>query len=388
MSSAMSSAMSPSTSPFTLKQTSSCAFALLLLTAQTVKAEVRPSPSPSPTPKSVTSPNLDPNRVLEGSNVTVRYRGQADTKNKTTFNQGQYIADFRITLQLDREGKLKLKAVVATDASGAFNADAADLGIGNDSKLNTDPYLKNFYVDYKEGKSHIEVGALPTTPSGVNGAFNLDANGWVDGAFYQYTISGENHWIRDVAVTLGHMNVKDSPQLWKRDFSTAPNLIQIHVRGDLSEIAKYTVEATNYDSEQYLRGIIEIATKDILKFVDQVSIEEMIGSGDQVQQGFALSLKKKLKNEVLVSLVYSRKEDLLANKNPQLMMMEDNFRPGDQLTFRIEKPINKSKTITPFMRVSKTLNKSFTVPATSGARLEVGVKFTLPKSKKSVIPRH
>lgn len=376
-----------------LKKLISASTLTLALTASaTLRAEETPpaaTPSPTATPKPVSSPNLDPLRLFDGSSISVRYRNQHDATNKKTFNQAQYIADFRLTLQLDREGKLNLKAVVGTaaDAPNNFNADPANMGLGNSTTFNPHLYVRNFYADYKEGKSHLAVGSLPTTLSGVNGAFNIDSNGWINGAFYQYTVASEKHWIRDVAVTVGQMDIEDSAQIWKRDFDLSKNIVQIDVRGDISEIAKYTVEATNYDSEQYLRGILELATKDILKFVDQVSLEEMIGTGDQVQQGFALSLKKKLKDETLMSLVYSRKEDLLKNKSPQLLMMEDNFRPGDQLTFKIERPINKAKTMVPFMRVSKTLNKMFTVPMTSGSRFETGVKIALPKSKRPIVRR-
>lgn len=325
---------------------------------------------------------------LDGTNGNFRWRDQHDNKGKETFDQAMYAVDMKVTFQLTEDGKLKLKSRVQT-GNGKFDGDSENLGIGNNTHTQKDLFVKQLYLDYTISKSaSAQLGAIPVLPSGIVGALNIDGDGWVDGARMNFLVS-DHSWIKQVNVTVGEVDEYTTPNALERKVSK-PNFVQVHIRGNLAKIAGYTLEATNFHDEQFLRGILDIAMKDIVGFVDKIVIEEMISSKDSAQKGFAVSLSKTLK-DVGLTLQYTDKSAYISQTGPKFLALEDYYRPGKQVTFKIERNMHGG-TIFPFFRISKTLNDpklgAIQFNSNKGVRAEAGFRWVLPKKYNLIFKRN
>lgn len=143
----------------------------------------------------------------------------------------------------------------------------------------------------------------------ARGMISFDDDGWIDGARLEK--SNLSKWAKQMAITVGRIDQLNEPSALSRGIG-APNVIQIHVQGEMSKRLSYLVEGTHFDpktaqSEQHLRTAVKIATKDVLSFVDNFVVESLIRSSKQPLQGFGISAQSTLSETWSLKSEYSYK---------------------------------------------------------------------------------
>jgi hypothetical protein len=325
----------------------------------------------------------EPLFTLKNSSVIVRAREQYNNDGKQTVEKFQYNVDLKLQLRLDRDGQWR---VISHARSGpTYGAPWQDLGIGKDSKFSDELNVRTLYLQRAGDHGSEQIGFLPVLPDpGVKGVFNFDEDGWIDGARLQRTSLGQ--WATKVTVTVGRIADINTPAAFSRGIH-APNVIQIHVQGNLSKRIAYAVEATQFnpqgaESEQWVRVITEIATKDVVKFVDKIILEPLIRNSDKPLQGFALSAQTALSDTWSLSSVYSIKGKETARSERLYAPREDFYGEGHQISFFLTKKL-KDHPIEYGIAGFKTLSgpqtgreqRAIDLVSRKGTRIEGRIKF-------------
>lgn len=272
------------------------------------------------------------------SSFSLRARNQHDNNGVLTKNQIQYNVDLKLQFRLDKDGKWKL--ISRTKTGSSFESGWNDAGIGNNSKFADDLNVRQFFVQYESGSTTASAGFLPIVASSdLKGVFSYDEDGWIDGARLKQT--NLSKWANKVSVTVGRIDDLSKPSILARGIDT-PNVIQVHVQGNLTKRIAYALEGTQFDpenaeSEQYLRLMVEIATTDILGFVKKVVIEPLLQNSDKPLQGFALSAHGAISKSWAVSGTYSYKGRELTAGEKLYAPREDFYREGHQASLQITK---------------------------------------------------
>jgi hypothetical protein len=320
--------------------------------------------------------------LFNGSSVSIRYRNQTDIDKNKTHDQTQHRLDLRMGFKILPDGKLR---VVTRATSGNSFADAwNETGLGKtapNSEFNL-PKVRQAYLDYSPTANlNLQGGFLAPTPDMASGALSIDEDGWVDGGRAAY--SNLASWANKIVVTVGRVADYDKVNILDRSLKQDPNFLQVHVTGNLGARTKYMVEGTDFEEQQYVRAMVELAVRDITKFVDAVVVEEMMKRGDNTHQGFAASLKKAVGQTNIVTQ-YSYKTADLSLEAANRMPLQDEYRQGHQMTLKLDRA---TKIGTPFIHVGKTLGNDSTgnkiqVLSSQGARIEAGLKIGIGRKSR------
>lgn len=304
--------------------------------AQIANAQLGAAPaSKANTPKTEES---KPRITFTDSSFSLRARNQHDNNGDRTRNQLQYNVDLKVQLRLDKDGKWRVISRTKTGAS--FESGWNDLGVGNNSKFADDLNVRQIYLQYENAGTTASVGFLPVVPnSTTKGILSYDEDGWIDGARLETTKLGK--WAKRVTVTVGRIDDLSNPEALSRGLDT-PNVIQVHVQGNLNKRISYVVEGTQFDSEtagseQYLRAILDIATKDVISFIDKIVIEPLLQNTSQPIQGFALGAHTALSSTWSLTSQYSYKGHELSSNEKRYAPREDFYREGHQITLSLTK---------------------------------------------------
>lgn len=291
------------------------------------------------------------------SSVAVRFRNEHDNNGQETKDQLQYDVDLRIQLRLDKDGKWKLMS--RTETGKTFAAGWNDIGIGNNTSFVDAFNVKQLYLQYEAAGNKVSAGALPVTPNAqAKGAFSFDDNGWIDGTRLETTNLG--NWAKQVSVTVGRIDQLGTPSVFSRKVG-APNLIQIHVQGNLSKRVAFMLEGTEFNpktapSEQFLRALVEVATKDTLHFIDKVVLETLVQNSKTPIQGFAFSAQSALTKTWSLTAQYTHKGHEVSAGESSYAPREDFYREGDQANLMITKKLNIVRPTELGISIGKTLS--------------------------------
>lgn len=279
-----------------------------------------------------------PRITFTDSSFSLRGRNQHDNNDQLTRNQLQYNVDLKVQLRLDKDGKWRV--ISRTKTGATFESGWNDLGVGNNSGFADDLNVRQIYLQYENAGTTASVGFLPVVPnSATKGILSYDEDGWVDGARLETTRLGK--WAKRVTVTVGRIDDLSNPEALSRGLDT-PNVIQVHVQGSLNKRISYVVEGTQFDSEtagseQYLRAILDIATKDVISFIDKIVIEPLLQNTSQPVQGFALGAQTALSSTWSLTTQYSYKGHELSSNEKRYAPREDFYREGHQMTLSLTK---------------------------------------------------
>ncbi|MCC6278534.1 MAG: hypothetical protein IT289_11525 [Oligoflexia bacterium] len=319
--------------------------------------------------------------AVDGSSTALRYRNLHKPDGTISKDQFQYRLDLRVTLTFLKDGSLKLKARAMTGQGydGSWN----ETGLRpENAQLNSDFNLRNFYLEYTPSKAWtFQAGALNNSPSNINagGVLALDGDGWIDGARASYT--DPQLWADAISVVVGQIDEYGNTSFFDRNFDGGANFIQIDIHGSLNRYTSLVAEMTQFDGVEYIRAIIELTTRDVVKFIDKVVVEEMLATGSKTHQGFALTVKKAFKSWQFTT-EYSYKSDQISGMSPSKLPLEDLYRAGHQITIGADKKMGKDGSLgTMFVRYGKTLNGTDLFNS-QGARFDFGYKIGLSRKKK------
>jgi hypothetical protein len=343
-----------------------------LLLSQVSLAQTAPVATPAPAASRVT---------FTDSSIGVRYRNEHDNNDKETKDQVQYNVDMHIQLRLDQDGKWKLMS--RTETGKTFSTGWNDAGIGNNTTFSSAANVRQLYMQYESAGNTSSVGALPVIPNAqTKGAFSFDDDGWIDGARLESTHLGS--WAKRVSVTVGRIDPAN-PSVFKRDIA-APNVVQIHVQGNIGKRVTYMLEGTEFNpalapSEQTLRALVEIATKDTLHFIDKVVLETLVQNSDKPVQGFALSTQTALTSTWSLTAQYTHKGHEMTANESVYAPREDFYREGDQASLFLTKKLKLKQPTELGLSIGKTLrgpraNGSSNIGAfnSSGLRVDTKIK--------------
>lgn len=309
--------------------------------------------------------------VFNDSSISIRYQNLHDNNDVKVRDQGEYKLDLRMKLRVI-PGSNKLQVVARAVTGTAFDYAHNQMGLGDtapEGSRNID--LRNVYGTWDMTPHfNLQGGALETLPAGTKGALSIDENGWVDGG--RASFSNLKAWANQVVVTVGRVAEFDTPSVLDRSFDDV-NFIQVHVRGNLHPRLAYMAEGTDFEEQKYLRGMVELAVKDVTRFVDAIVLEEMMKTGDKNHQGFAASLKKAIGATNLMTQ-YSYKTADLSLRAANRLPLQEEIKQGHQLTFKADRPMRYG---TPYVLVGKTLGSNIEKLSTQGTRLEAGMKIGL-----------
>jgi len=319
--------------------------------------------------------------IFNDSSAGLRYRNQHKPNGDLTNNQIQYRVDMRMAIPLTADGKLKVKARILT--ANTYDGSWNNAGVGNHTKFQDDLGVRQFYLEYTpNGFVTIETGAMGNNTPGLASGTPLspDGDGWIDGARATYrTGSKENLSIEQMSVTVGRVSDLNKTNFYDRNWNTDPNFVQVDLKGRINKYVSVTGQATQIEETNYLRGIVELATKDLVSFVDKVVIEDLIRGQGRAQQGFALGAQKAVGAWSFVG-EYSFKSADIGKAGPTNLMYEDFYKAGHQVTFSVERslPKNAGKL---YVKAGKTVNGT-QLGSLNGARVEGGYKYTFKHKKK------
>lgn len=289
-------------------------------------------------PTAAAAPTATPRVTFTDSSFSLRYRNQHDNNDKLTKDQAQYNVDMKVQLRLDHDGKWRV--ITRTKTGASFEAGWNDLGVGNNTQFNHDLNVRQIYLQYENAGTTGSVGFLPVVPnSATRGVLSFDEDGWIDGARVETTRLGK--WANRVTVTVGRIDDLNTPAALSRGIGS-PNVIQVHVQGNLNKRIAYVVEGTQFDSqtagsEQYLRAMLDIATKDVLGFINKIVVEPLLQNTNQPLQGFALGAQTALNSTWSLTAQYSYKGHELSSNEKRYAPREDFYREGHQVGFTLTK---------------------------------------------------
>jgi hypothetical protein len=275
-----------------------------------------------------------------------------------------------LQFRLDQEGKWHLVSRIKSGRN--FSTGFNNAGIGNGSKFDDHFGPRELYLKYDADGNSASIGALSVLPSAdVKGVFSYDEDGWVDGARLETTKLGS--WAKRVSVTVGRIDKLNTPSLLQRDIG-APNFIQVHVVGNISQRVGYVLEGTNFSSptagdQQFLRAAVSVATKDIVGFIDSVVIEQLFQNSSKPLQGFAVTAKTALSKTWSLSTVFSSKGHDISAGESTYAPREDFYREGDQVSVFVTKKIETTHP----MELSFGLGKTVSGPVGADQRAQLGL---------------
>lgn len=306
--------------------------------------------------QSAAAPIDDPLISLKDSSISVRDRDQHSNTGDRLVGQAQYDLELNLQLRLDESGKWHVVSRLKTGPT--FNTGFNNAGIGNDTKLDSTIAPRELFLKYESDGNVASVGALTTLPSPeAKGVFSYDEDGWIDGARLEKT--GLSTWAKRVSITVGRIDQINTPSFIDRGVG-APNVIQVHVIGNINSRIGYVLEGTRMQpsgqpSAEYLRAVIQIATKDILKFVDTVSVEQLFQNSSVPVQGFALSAKTIIATDWSLTEQFSHRGHDVSAADSVYGPREDFYREGDQISLFVTKTIKAQHPIEISFGVGKTI---------------------------------
>lgn len=312
--------------------------------------------------------------TLMDSAFSLRARNDHKTDGTLSKNQVQYNIDLKLQLQLGKDGQWRV--VTRTKTGAAFESGFNDAGIGNNTQFVDDIHMRQLYVQYESKGNTASAGFLPVIPtSNVKGAFSIDEDGWIDGARLETTKLGK--WAKRVSVSVGRIDDLSNPSAFDRGIDS-PNVIMVHIQGNLSERVSYVVEGTQFNpalapSEQYFRTMVDIATKDTLGFIDKIVIEPLIQNTSHPLQGFAAGANKAIGSSWTATAQYSFKGQTLSSQEKLYAPREDFYRQGHQLNFLATKKFKAKHPVEWSFGMGKTVNDVGLIN-TKGLRAETRLK--------------
>ncbi len=308
----------------------------------------------------------------------IRFRRYTNPDGTTSKNDLDYNFDLKVTLKLV-DGKLKVvgNGVTGTSPDDPFN----HAGVGSSSSsFGHAMALRTMSLQYTPTETiAISGGALNAIADGISsdGAFQLDRSTWVDGA--RVSFSKIAQWADQITVTVGKAaNASSSGNLFDRDIGldTLKNqdFIQVQMKGNLSKRLKYLAEGTEFNETDYLRGVAEIATDDVVKFVDAIVIEDMVSTSRSLtgitHEGFAASMKKAI-NGYNVQGGYSYKSAAISARGPNNLLLQNETMSGKAINLSVERP---TKWGSMYLAGSKGVGKGTDVTSRSNSQFQVGAK--------------
>lgn len=121
-------------------------------------------------------------------------------------------------------------------------------------------------------------------------------------------------------------------------------MIIVSVQGSINDYLSYAVEGTSSKpksaggkSEQWMRAMLNIATKDVVKFIDRVAVEALVQNSETAVQGFAVGGTKVIDTTWSLTGTYSIKGNDLASREAQYGQRSYFYRQGHQATAQIQK---------------------------------------------------
>lgn len=305
----------------------------LVTSGQSAFAQVV-GPVATPTP----APSL-PRLSIDGSTAGFRYRNQHNTANTETIDTTQVVLDMQVALRLDNDGKWK---VISRIKSGpTFLQPWVDLE--GDKPMDVHGFsMRQLYVEHTGDGYQADVGFMPILPNNdVNGVFAYAQDGWLDGARFAKLDLAK--WAKRVTVSVGRIDDLTTPAAIDRGVK-APNTIIVSVQGAINDHLNYVLEGTSSNpkgptakSEQWMRAMLNIATKDVVKFIDKVAVETMIQNSDNAVQGFAVGGTKVIDSTWSLTGTYSVKGQDMASREAQYGQRSYFYRQGHQATAQIQK---------------------------------------------------
>ena len=201
--------------------------------------------------------------------------------------------------------------------------------------------MRQLYVEHTGDGYQADVGFMPILPNAdVNGTFAYAGDGWLDGARFAKLDLAK--WAKRVTVSVGRIDDLNSPAIADRGVKS-PNTIIVSVQGAINDHLNYVVEGSSsnpngsVESEQWMRGMLSIATKDVVKFIDKVAVETMIQNSSSPIQGASIGATKILDTTWSLTGTYSVKGQNLASREAQYGQRSYFYRQGHQATAQIQK---------------------------------------------------
>jgi hypothetical protein len=316
-------------------------------------------------------PNLF-EEVGGGMRARNRHRENGTLQN----NQLQYRFFVKVGIPLTPDGKLKVRARIASGSK--FESMWDETGIGTNTERNLKMVPRDLFVEYTPSKAlFFQAGSLPVMADQIKGKAvqNIDVDGSFIGARAGY--SGLNSWANQIVVSVGEMDDFTQPNVLKADFSK-PNFLQVHVQGKISKRFSHVFEATSFEDSEYVRAMVETSVKDVLGFLaDSIVVEELIQAEGEHHQGFSASAKKAIGTWHLLSQ-YSFRGSQIGKSSPQNLILDDQYNlSGHSIGMDVKKTFG-NWTASAF--AGKVVNKTkfFSL---QGARFDAIVSWSF-KSKK------
>jgi hypothetical protein len=261
---------------------------------------------------------------------SLRGRHQTNSFGDRTHHRVQSRLVLDTFVSLNDSGCLKAKGQITTGSK--FDSVWDDTSIG-DSEEDLHINLRRLYLDLACYKKHaIQIGALPPhTP----GELGIKSDGWVDG-MRAVILVGADRKIR-VVMTAGEVDEFDEPSVFDRGWDGG-NYLQLGLDGKLTDRVSFAVDITEHDSNDYLRGVLDIAVGDITKWIDSIGIENLVANSHQ--NGLMLSADKQIGSwNLTVSTTDIREAQL--NEGTLPLPNEDFFGKGRNHQISLSKEFAK-----------------------------------------------
>lgn len=284
---------------------------------------------------------LEPSSKIE---LRARYQTNEDGKKTYTGFQYRFIGDGY--LQLSESGCARARGELATGPKFSSNWDDTGVDFGStktDSDLNLN--LRRAYIDIGCTNDDVswQAGAMPTYTPGVLG---VKEDGWVDGTRFTFKLDnffdlskGTNS---KIVITLGQVDQYDDPSVFERDRDEL-NYVQIATSSKLTDRVTAFTDYTNHDTNDYLRGGLQISVADLVAIADSVNLEELIANNNQ--QGLIGSANKKVGQWDVKAAVSSVKKDHF-HENTINLPKEDFYGEGENVEFFATRRLDKKGLLT------------------------------------------
>lgn len=292
---------------------------------------VATAPSPAPS---------NPRVSIVGSTAGFRYRNQHNNANTETIDTTQVLLDMQVALRLDKDNKWKVISRIKTGPT--FLQPWVDDGIVGDKPMNVHGFsMRQLYVEHTGDGYQADVGFMPVLPNAdINGTFAYAGDGWLDGARFAKLDLAK--WAKRVTVSVGRIDDLNSPAIADRGVKS-PNTIIVSVQGAISDKIGYALEGSSSNpngpvaNEQWMRGMLNIATKDVVKFIDKVALEAMVQNSSNALQGVSIGATKVIDTDWSLTGTYSVKGQNLASREAQYGQRSYFYRQGHQATAQIQR---------------------------------------------------
>lgn len=254
---------------------------------------------------SETTPEEAPVSIkLNDGQLALRYRLQTDGNGVLTHNVLQQLALFDVTIAFFKN---RVCIDLRGTTGGTFESPWGNTGIGT-GDVNLAFYLRRMSLTLN-ATSGLEVTVGSMAPSFGAGSENsyLDQDGYVMG--YRARVAFDKG---DLVVTGGYVGDYDDPNVFTRLKRLGEfNYAQVILTRALGEIVRASLDYTYLNGDHYARGAMQLDVSRWVKFLDTITIEDMLKVS---------SAGREAVSNILAVRLSKRFQDLFAGREMQAVL--------------------------------------------------------------------